>query len=67
MDPATIVEVSEWPKLETPTNIHNFMGLTRYYQGFIKDFSNIVGLLTKLTKKEKLFFRLISRRRHFRC
>ncbi|GJZ91592.1 putative reverse transcriptase domain-containing protein [Tanacetum coccineum] len=40
---------------KTPTKIHQFLALTRYYQRFIKEFSKIAKPITKLTQKKVAF------------
>lgn len=42
----------EWPILRNLKALHVFLGLTRYYTKFVKDYGNIAALLTKLLKKE---------------
>nr|GEU78831.1 hypothetical protein [Tanacetum cinerariifolium] len=41
VDPAKIKAVKNWASPTTPTEIRQFLGLTGYYQRFIKDFSKI--------------------------
>nr|GEZ85024.1 reverse transcriptase domain-containing protein [Tanacetum cinerariifolium] len=51
VDPAKIESVKDWASPKTPTEIHQFLGLTRYYQRFIEGFSKIAKSMTKLTQK----------------
>ncbi|GKB32248.1 putative reverse transcriptase domain-containing protein [Tanacetum coccineum] len=51
--PAKIEAVKNWASPTTPTEIRQFLGLTGYYQRFIKDFSKIAKSLTELTQKNK--------------
>nr|GFB01715.1 hypothetical protein [Tanacetum cinerariifolium] len=44
-----------WKTLKTPTKIHSFLGLARYYRRFIMNFFRIAKLLTLLTQKDKKF------------
>ncbi|GKC05940.1 putative reverse transcriptase domain-containing protein [Tanacetum coccineum] len=53
VDPAKIETVKNWTSPTTPTEIRQFLGLTGYYQRFIKDFSKIAKSLTELTQKNK--------------
>ncbi|GJZ70928.1 putative reverse transcriptase domain-containing protein [Tanacetum coccineum] len=43
------------PAPTSPTEVRQFMGLADYYRRFIKGFSLIAKLLTKLTQKNKKF------------
>nr|GEX30276.1 putative reverse transcriptase domain-containing protein [Tanacetum cinerariifolium] len=47
--------VKNWTSPTTPTEIRQFLGLSKYYRRFIKDFSNIAKSLTKLTQKKKKY------------
>ncbi|GJZ52994.1 putative reverse transcriptase domain-containing protein [Tanacetum coccineum] len=49
VDPAKIEAVKNWTSPTTPTEIRQFLGLTGYYQRFIKDFLKIAKSLTELT------------------
>ncbi|GKA05664.1 putative reverse transcriptase domain-containing protein [Tanacetum coccineum] len=51
VDPAKIEAVKNWASPTTPIEVRQFLGLTGYYQRFIKDFSKIAKSLTKLTQK----------------
>nr|GFA52505.1 retrotransposon protein, putative, Ty3-gypsy subclass [Tanacetum cinerariifolium] len=55
VDPAKIKAVKNWASPTTPTEIHQFLGLTCYYQRFIKDFSKTAMSLTELTYKNKKY------------
>ncbi|GJU38053.1 putative reverse transcriptase domain-containing protein [Tanacetum coccineum] len=55
VDPAKIEAVKNWTSLSTPTEIRQFLGLSGYYQRFIKDFSKIAKSLTELTLKNKKY------------
>ncbi|GKA36823.1 putative reverse transcriptase domain-containing protein, partial [Tanacetum coccineum] len=55
VDPAKIEAVKNWTSPTTPTEIHQFLGLTDYYRRFIKDFSKIAKSLTELTQKNKKY------------
>ncbi|GKC94613.1 putative reverse transcriptase domain-containing protein [Tanacetum coccineum] len=55
VDPAKIEAVRNWASPTTPTEICQFLGLTGYYQRFIKDLSKIAKSLTKLTQKNKKY------------
>nr|GEZ23275.1 hypothetical protein [Tanacetum cinerariifolium] len=47
--------IKNWASAKTPTEIHQFLGLTDYYRRFIKGFSKITKPMTKLTQKSVKF------------
>ncbi|GJS14061.1 gag-pol polyprotein [Tanacetum coccineum] len=49
------VAIKNWKPPKTPTEIHSFLGLARYYRRFIANFSKIAKSLTLLTQKVKKF------------
>nr|GEW29027.1 putative reverse transcriptase domain-containing protein [Tanacetum cinerariifolium] len=51
VDPAKIESIKDWASPKTLTEIRQFLGLAGYYQRFIKGFSKIAKLMTKLTQK----------------
>ena len=53
MEEEKIKRVLNWPTLKEVKNIQKFLGLTNYYQQFIKDFTAIARLLHNLVKKDK--------------
>ncbi|GJU08158.1 putative reverse transcriptase domain-containing protein [Tanacetum coccineum] len=55
VDPAKIEAIKNWASPTTPTGVRQFLGLTGYYQRFIKDFSKIAKSLTELTQKNKKY------------
>ncbi|GKC51991.1 putative reverse transcriptase domain-containing protein [Tanacetum coccineum] len=55
VDPSKIEAVKNWKPSKTPTEIHLFLGLARYYRQFIPNFSKIAKPLTLMTQKEKKF------------
>ena len=55
VDPAKVEALMQWEVLKNASEIRMFLGLARYYQRFIHDFSNIVVPLTRLTKKNMIF------------
>ena len=48
-------DITEWPRPTTVTEVRSFLGLVGYYRIFMKDFSKITSLLTKLTQKNVKF------------
>ncbi|GJV85193.1 hypothetical protein Tco_1525091 [Tanacetum coccineum] len=56
VDPAKIEAVKNWASPTTPTEVRQFLGLTGYYQRFIKDFSKIAKSLTELTQKTRSIY-----------
>nr|GEU92535.1 hypothetical protein [Tanacetum cinerariifolium] len=55
VDPSKIKAVKNWKPLKTPTEIHSFLGLARYYRKFIANFLKIEKPLKILTQKDKKF------------
>ncbi|XP_070002215.1 uncharacterized protein [Nicotiana sylvestris] len=55
VDPQKIAAVKNWRRPTTPTEIHSFLGLARYYRRFVEGFSTLASLLTKLTQKAVKF------------
>ncbi|GKA79449.1 putative reverse transcriptase domain-containing protein [Tanacetum coccineum] len=55
VDPIKIESIRYWASPKTPTEIHQFLGLTGYYQRFIEGFSKIAKPMTKLTQKSVKF------------
>ena len=51
MDPKDIEIITEWQRPTTVTEVRSFLGLAGYYRRFVKDFSMIIALLTRLTQK----------------
>ena len=55
MDLKNIEAITEWPRPTTVTEVRSFLGLAGYYRRFVKDFSRIAVLLTRLTQKSVKF------------
>ncbi|GJR97438.1 putative reverse transcriptase domain-containing protein [Tanacetum coccineum] len=55
VDPAKIESIKDWASPKSPTEIHQFLGLARYYRRFIEGFSKIAKPMTKLTQKKVKF------------
>ena len=55
VDPKKVEAMAQWPRLTNVTEIKSFLGLAGYYRKFIKDFSKIIALLTRLTRKQEKF------------
>nr|GFA84591.1 reverse transcriptase domain-containing protein [Tanacetum cinerariifolium] len=55
VDPAKIESVKDWESPKSPTEIHKFLGLARYYRRFIERLSKIAKTMTKLTQKKIKF------------
>nr|GEU32988.1 putative reverse transcriptase domain-containing protein [Tanacetum cinerariifolium] len=53
--PSKIEAVKNWKAPRTPSEVHSFLGLTRYYHRFIKNFFKIAKPLTILTQKNKTY------------
>ncbi|GJW40166.1 putative reverse transcriptase domain-containing protein [Tanacetum coccineum] len=55
VDPAKIKSIKDWVSPKTPTEIHQFLGLARYYRRFSEEFLKIAKPMTKLTQKKFAF------------
>jgi hypothetical protein len=55
VDPGMVKDVLNWMPPTTASEIWSFLGLAGYYHRFIKDFSKIAKLMTKLLEKNKAF------------
>jgi len=55
VDPSMIQAIVEWKPPKIPTEITSFLGLAGYYRRFVKGFSIIASLLTKLLRKDVKF------------
>ena len=51
MDPEKVEAVMSWERPKSIFEIRSFLGLARYYEGFIEDFSRLAALMTRLTRK----------------
>ena len=50
MDPCKLAAIQDWPRPTTIHHVRQFLGLTSYYQWFIKDFVDIAAPLHELTR-----------------
>ena len=55
VDSAKIEAVMQWEVPRSPSEIRNSLGIAGYYRRFIRDFSETVVPLTRLTKKSVAF------------
>ncbi len=54
MDPKKIRTVTKWKKSATIRDVQCFLGFVNFYRIFIRNYSKIATLLTRLTRKDKL-------------
>jgi hypothetical protein len=54
-DPGKIAAVLRFPEPKTVTNVRSFLGLTWYYQKYIRGYSRMASPLFELTKKDVAF------------
>jgi len=47
-DPSKIEKITQWPTPKTIKQLRSFLGLCGYYRRFIKNYTEIVGILDKL-------------------
>ena len=55
IDPAKIEAMKQWDTLTCVQEVGLFVRFCNFYRPFIRNFSNIAGLLNTLTKKDMLF------------
>lgn len=55
VDPTKINAIMQWERPKTVTEVKSFFGLAGYYRRFIKEFSQLVIPLTRLTRKNHPF------------
>jgi hypothetical protein len=56
LDEAKIETIKSWPIPATLTQLWSFLGIVRFYRGFVRDFSTIAAPLNDLTKKGVPFY-----------
>jgi hypothetical protein len=54
-DQNKVIAIWNFPQLKTVTDVRAFLGLSRHYRSFIKDYAAISRPLTQLTKKDAKF------------
>ena len=55
VDPGKVETIIQRKRSKKEFEIHSFLGLARYYQRFVENFSKIATPLTRLTKKDVRF------------
>jgi hypothetical protein len=51
VDLKKIVAIKDWPSPKTITTLQGFLGITGYYKRFVKNYAEIMAILTNLLKK----------------
>ncbi|KAJ9547570.1 hypothetical protein OSB04_020113 [Centaurea solstitialis] len=67
VDPAKIEAIKGWEPQKTPSEVRSFLRLAGYYRKFIQDFSRLATPLTKLTRKNEKFRRLMELLNDYDC
>ena len=52
---AKLKAICDWATPQNVTDVRSFLGFTNYYRRFIQNYSDIVGPLTNLTKKDMVW------------
>ncbi|KAA3487490.1 reverse transcriptase [Gossypium australe] len=55
VDPSKISAILDWKPSQNVFEVHSFLGLSGYYRRFMKGFSMIASLMTKLLQKDVKF------------
>ena len=55
VDPEKVEAVMSWERPKSVFKIPSFLGLARYYNKFIENFSQLAAPMTRLTRKEVKF------------
>jgi hypothetical protein len=59
VDPKKIEAMQDWSHSKTLKSLHGFLGLTRYYLKFVKNYGKIAAPLTTLLKKNAFSWTLV--------
>ena len=55
VDPAKVIDIVNWRRPTTITEVRGCLGLAGYYRRFVKDLSRIAGPMSRLTQKKVKF------------
>ncbi len=55
MDQVKVKVIQDWPEPRKVKDVQSFLGFTNFYHRFVFNYSDIVVLLTRLTRKEIAF------------
>ena len=55
MDLVKVKAIAEWEAPTSVKGVRSFLGFANFYRRFIKDFSDLIRLLTDLTYKDRHF------------
>ena len=64
VDEEKVHAIQDWSSLTSVSKVRSFHGLASFYRRFVKDFSSIAALITKVIKKDVGLSRVKSKKKH---